>query len=334
MFGCTKESNKNQQKSIKKSSQELTIYSYDSFVESWGLGPKIIPEFEKKFKCKVKLVGCGDAGQLLNKIIKEKENPTADVVVGIDNTYLEKALSENILQTFEPENLSNIKKSLLFDKTSSLSPYDYGYFAFVYNSETIKNPPVTFGEMQDPKWEKNFIFIDPRTSSVGNGLLLWSIAAFGENGYGHFWKSMKQNILTTPASWGDAYNMFLAGEAPIVLSYSTSPAYHIENDSTYKYKAFIPQEGGFMQIEGCGIISKCKHPNLSKEFVNYMLSDQVQKFIPETQWMYPSNSNIKLPESFDNLPLPTKILNKNINLKIINENSEKWIKRWIKIMSK
>ncbi len=337
MFGCSKQVKKNQTNSTNKtalSSKELTIYSYDSFVESWGIGPKIVPAFEKKFNCKVKLVGCGDAGQLLNKTIKEKANPIADVIVGIDNTFLEKALEESILTSYKPANLSHVKKSLIFDKTFSLSPYDYGYFAFVYNTEIVKNPPLTFGEMQDPKWEKKFIFIDPRTSSVGNGLLLWTVAAFGENGYGHFWQSVKKNILTTPASWDDSYNMFLAGEAPIVLSYSTSPAYHIENDSTYKYKAFIPKEGAFMQIEGSGVINNSKHPDLAKKFVNYMLSTEVQNLIPKTQWMYPVNSDVKLPKSFENLPQPTKTLNKRLSPKTIKENSEKWIKRWIKIMSK
>ncbi len=337
IFGCTKKSGKLSQTGKNNSAEKsnfLTIYSYDSFVESWGIGPKIVPIFEKKFNCKVKLVGCGDAGQLLNKAIKEKANPVADVIVGIDNTFLEKALDESILRPFKPENLSKVKKSVIFDKTASLSPYDYGYFAFVYNSDIVKNPPTTFGEMQDPKWKKKFIFIDPRTSSVGNGLLLWTVAAFGEYGYGHFWESIRKNVLTSPASWGDAYNMFLAGEAPIVLSYSTSPAYHIENDSTYKYKAFIPQEGGFMQIEGCGVINNCKHPDLAKKFVNFMLSEQVQNFIPKTQWMYPANSNIKLPESFTNLPQPTKNLNYKLKPKTIKKNSEKWIKRWIKEMSK
>lgn len=324
---CKKET---QQSERKDKDNVLRIYSYDSFV-SFGLGKAAIPEFEKKYNCKVEMVTTGDAGNMLNRLILEKDNPKADVAVGIDNTFMHKALAKNIFEHYKPQNLKNIDKGLVFDKTYHLIPFDYGYLAFVYDSEVIKTPPATFGELQSAKYKDKIILIDPRTSSPGKCLYLWSLAAFGTDGFEAFWKSLKGNVLTTPASWDEAYNAFLAGEAPIVLSYATSPAFHYESDKTTRYKAFIPKEGGFRQIEGAGIVNNCNNPNLARKFIEYMLTDDFQKHVPATQWMYPVLSSTKLPEGFRFCPVPEKDLTNKVKSEYYNEE---WLNKWLNIMIK
>jgi thiamine transport system substrate-binding protein len=324
---CSKQSKEVERKD---KTNVLKIYSYDSFV-SYGLGKQAIPEFERQNNCKVELITAGDAGMMLNRLIMEKTNPQADIAVGIDNTFLQKALSKQVFEPYEAKNLKNIDKALVFDKSHHLTPFDYGYFAFVYDTQVIKNPPTTFGELQSAAYKGKIILIDPRTSSPGKGLFLWSLAAFGKDGFEVFWKSMRNNVLTTPASWDEAYNAFLHEEAPIVLSYATSPAYHFETEKSTRYKAFIPKEGGFRQIEGAGIVNNCNNPNLARKFIEYMLTDDFQKHIPTTQWMYPVLESVKLPEGFKFCPVPEK----DLTLKVKPEYySEEWMNKWLNIMTK
>ncbi len=333
-IGCQqKQKNNTKNEETKSNLPVLKIYTYDSFI-NYGLGKKTAPLFEEKYNCKVEMEATGDAGKLLNRVIMEKNFPKADIVIGIDNSFLSNALQESLFVSYKPKNLHLINESVIFDKTYNLIPYDYGYFAFVYDSEIVPNPPRSFGEMQDGKWKDKIIMIDPRTSSTGKGMLLWSIAAFGENGYRHFWRAIKGNILTTAASWDDAYNMFLGGEAPIVLSYATSPVYHIENEKTYRYKAVIPEEGGFRQIEGAGIVKGGKNTELAKKYIEFMLTDEFQKEIPLSQYMFPVNKTTNVPESFKQCPQPTKDLTSNVKPNDIKNKSEKWIKKWLKTMTK
>ncbi|MBW6516224.1 MAG: thiamine ABC transporter substrate-binding protein [Candidatus Cloacimonetes bacterium] len=329
MTSCTKK-----EQSIRSSREAniLKIYTYDSFV-TWGLADATIPLFEEKTGSKVIVESVGDAGNILNRLIMEKNNPQADIVIGLDNIMLGRVLHEKVLMPYRSENMNNIPEIFHFDKTNHLTPYDYGYFAFVYDSYIIDKPPATFGNIQDGIWKNKIVISDPRTSSPGLGLLLWTIATFGENGYIHFWRSIRNNILTVSSSWDEAYSMLLAGEVPIVLSYSTSPAYHIETENTDRYKAFIPQEGGFMQIEGAGIVKDTPNLELAKRFIDFMLTIEFQKSIPTSQWMFPVNKNVILPTSFNEVPIPQTILNDKLDLVDISPQlMDRWLMRWIEVM--
>ena len=308
----------------------LTVYSYDSFA-SWGLGSRAVPEFERLYNCKVVMVTAGDAGSILNRLILEKDDPVADIAIGIDNTFLSKALKHDIFQAYKPKNIVSVDQSVIFDNSFHLTPYDYGYFAFVYDSKKIKNPPKSFEQLLSDDNKEKIILIDPRTSSPGKGLFLWAMAVYGEDGFEDFWRRIKEKTLTITSSWDDAYNAFLAGEANMVLSYATSPAFHYGEDKTTRYKAFIPSEGGYRQIEGAGVIKNCKNPELAKLFIEFILTEDFQKHVPETQWMYPVLESVSLPEGFKFCPIPLKDLSNN-NVDTYFE--EKWLNKWLNIMSK
>ncbi|HOE90647.1 MAG TPA: thiamine ABC transporter substrate binding subunit [Candidatus Cloacimonadota bacterium] len=308
----------------------LTIYSYDSFA-SWGLGKEAIPEFERQNNCRVIMITAGDAGEILNRLILEKDQPVADVAIGIDNTFLLKAIEHDVFQTYKPNNLSLIDQNTIFDTTFHLTPYDYGYFAFVYDSKKIKKVPKSFEELLSSNFKEKIILIDPRTSSPGKGLFLWSMAAFGEDGFEDFWKRIKPKVLTITSSWDEAYTAFLAGEVNMVLSYASSPAFHYEEDKSTRYQAFIPSEGGFKQVEGAGIVKNCNNPELAKKFIEYMLTEDFQKHVPLTQWMYPVLPTVTLPEGFKYCPLPTHDLE---SPKSTDYFEEQWINKWLDIMTK
>ncbi|NQV19513.1 MAG: thiamine ABC transporter substrate-binding protein [Armatimonadetes bacterium] len=307
----------------------LTIYSADNFI-SEKIWAHTIPIFETKFECKIELRKFNDAKKLLDFVINERNISKADIVVGLDNVLLSDVLNAKLLIKYKPETLILADKNFHFDKSYRLIPVCYNYLAFVYDSESITAPPETFGQMQDGIWRKKIIIENPLNSSLGRGMLFWSVAAFGEGGYRHFWRSIKENIFTITNIWEDAFNIFLAKEAPIFLGYATTPIYPIEGIE--KYKVIIPQEGGFKIIEGAGILKSTRNLKLSQQFMEFLLSNNFQKYLPSLRLMFPVNKNINLPVEFESIPIPEKDFSKNLNLKFANKNSGNWIQNWKKMM--
>ena len=308
----------------------LVIYAYDSFVSDWGAGPVVIPKFEEKYGIKVDIKSPGDAGQVLTKAILEKKSPQADILIGIDNNMLSKAIDEDILQPYKSDNLKNIDPSLVFDKSNHLTPYDYGYFSIIYDSKKITNPPASLEDLLNPEYEKSIIFMDPRTSSPGLGFMLWTVKVFGDD-FTDYWAKLNKNILTISEGWDSGYGLFINGEAPMVLSYTTSPAYHKEYEDTEQYKATVFEKGNYMQIEGAGIVKNCINIKSAQLFIDFMLSEDFQNELPLTNWMFPVIDS-ELPESYKvalkpelNLLLPSETINKNL---------DDWTEKWLETVNR
>ncbi|MBI5224464.1 thiamine ABC transporter substrate-binding protein [Candidatus Micrarchaeota archaeon] len=279
---------------------ELVVYTYDGITAEWGLGPKIFPEFEKICDCKVKVVAKGDVGAIMAQLNLEKAAPKADIALGIDNTFREKAIELDLLEPYSGK-LDGLEDGL-FDSDARFIPFDWGYLAFVYDSEKIREPPKNLEDLTDIRFAKKIITEDARTSSPGKVFLYWVASEYGE-GTGRYLERLEPNLLTITPGWSEAYNLFLSGEAPIVLSYSTSPAYHMINENTTRYKAAI-FEKMYRQIEYVSIVKGAKNKELAEKFAGFMISEKAQNEIPLGNYMYPSRKATKLPEEFKNLENP------------------------------
>ncbi|ALG91618.1 MULTISPECIES: thiamine ABC transporter substrate binding subunit [Actibacterium] len=279
----------------------LTVYTYDSFISEWGPGPQVEAAFEATCGCDLQFVGAGDGAALLGRLRLEGKRTHADVVLGLD-TNLTAAAAETGL--FAPHGVADVALSLPVSWEDELFlPYDWGYFAFVYDKTKLPHPPASFAELAAAPKALKIVIQDPRSSTPGLGLLLWVKAAYGD-GAQAMWQGLAPHILTVTKGWSEAYGMFLEGEADMVLSYTTSPAYHIiaEGDDT---KAAAPfAEGHYMQVEVAGRIASSDQPELAQEFLRFMLSETFQSIIPTTNWMYPAViPDGGLPEGFS-APLP------------------------------
>ncbi len=317
--------------SKEKNPGELKVYAHDSFVSEWGPGPKIVPKFEEKYGTKVNLISGGDAGNTLNRAILESEKDQADIVIGIDNNLLSKALEKDILMAYKPAGLSTVPEDLVFDPSYRVIPYDYGYFAIIYDSEKISLPPRSLEDLAKPEFAKALILMDPRTSSVGLGFLLWTVKSFGES-FPAYWERLTPSILTISDGWDTGYGAFTSGEAPMVLSYTTSPPYHVEYDKTTRYKAVTFDEGNYMQIEGMGILKSSQNLKAAKNFIEFLLSEEAQRELPQTNWMFPVNKNVSLPDSFSYAPDVKKGL--ILGAEDIAKNQADWIRTWVKAASR
>jgi thiamine transport system substrate-binding protein len=311
--------------------QTLVIYAYDSFVSEWGPAGKVIPPFEARTGAKVKLISAGDAGQVLARAILEKADPQADLIIGVDNSLLARAQEQKVLEPYRSPNLKLVPRELQFDPSHSVTPMDYGYFAIVYDSQKLSDPPTSLEDLASPRFRGKLLLEDPRTSSPGLGFLLWTIAVYGD-GWQAYWKRLEANILTITDGWDAAYGMFTSGEAPLVLSYTTSPAYHLENEHTERYRAALFPEGHYLQVEGVGLLKGAKHPALARAFIDYLLTETFQRELPLTNWMYPVNPGVRLPDSYRLAPKPAKSL--SLPAAQIRAHQAQWLEQWARLMSR
>mgnify|MGYP003803740655 FL=1 len=305
-------------------SRELTVYTYESM--DW-IEDHLISQFEERENCKVKVITLGDGGNVLSRLILEKKRPQADVVVGLDQSMSVKAIENDLLLKFVPSNLDNITNpDLIFDATGHVYPYDFGAIAIITNPSEMKGTIHSFEALKE--LEDALIIQDPRSSSTGQSFLLWTIAIYGEN-WQQFWREIKPSILTVTSGWSEAFSKFEAGEAPMMVSYATDGAYSVEYYGSTTYTTLIPDEGAYVQIEGAGIVKGTDDEILAGKFIEFLLSDEVQRDIPLNQWMFPV-TDVEMPESFDYAVKPEKIL--SIDASEIGENLEKWLDEWEQIM--
>lgn len=309
---------------------ELIVYAYDSFVSEWGPGPLVIPAFEQQTGIKVRLVSSGHGGELLSKLLLERNHPKADVVIGLESELAQKAIDSKLFLPYRSPMMDYVPTFLHFDPTYCLVPFNYGVYAFNYDSHTLKEIPSSLDDLLDPKWRKSIILIDPRTSNVGLGLLEWTVAIYGDD-YLSWWENIKPNVLTITDGWSSAYGLFTEGEAPLVLSYTTSPVYHILYEESDRYKAIVFDEGNMSVIEGAAIVASTQKRAEAQLFIDFLLSD-AQKDIAVANVMYPVNSNTVLPDAFDQLVQPKKEL--TLDSELVHAQRQTWIDRWVEVMSK
>lgn len=300
----------------------LTIYTYDSFAADWGPGPKIEQAFEAKCGCDVNFVALDDGVSILNRLRLEGGNSKADIVLGLDNNLMAEAKKTDLLTEHNVDTANTVLPNGWSDTT--FVPYDYGYFAFVYNTEKLANPPKSMKELVETRDDLKVIYQDPRTSTPGQGLMLWMKSIYGDD-VTQAWQKLASKTVTVTKGWSEAYSMFLNGESDLVLSYTTSPAYHLiaENDSKFATANFA--EGHYMQVEVAAKVKGAKNSELADQFMNFILSDEFQSAMPTGNWMYPV-TDVELPKGFETLSVPNKSL--SFSADEVAKMRKSWIREW------
>ena len=314
---------------------EITVYAYDSLTADYGLLPNVIAEYETAHDIEVDLVSFPDTGSMINQLIQEQEAPRADVVMGIDNIDFANIADMELFQPYQPVGFENIDETLLFDDQFSLTPFDYGYVGFVYDTEsnlTFPEEGISLQDLATAQYKDQIIIQQPGASSPGTQLLAWSHLALGDEAE-QFWANMNETVLTVTPDWSTAYySLFLEGEAPIVLSYLTSPAYHIDQESTNRYQAIPITEGYLRQVEGVGIVAGTDQLELGQAFIDFTISPQVQAAIPTTQWVFPVLTNTALPDAYSELITPTAANTITASAEDVAEFDD-WLTSWNEIFN-
>ena len=308
----------------------LTVYTYDSFTASWGPGPGVKKAFEAQCNCSVKWVAVADGVALLNRLKLEGASSKADIVLGLDTNIVADARATGLFEKAGINVPPGPVAKLWHDDT--FIAYDYAPFAVVYDSKVLRHPPASLDELVNGNPDQKIILQDPRSSTPGLGFLIWMKTVYGDRA-GEAWTRLSRRVLTVTPGWSEAYSLFTRGEAPMVLSYVTSPAYHMIVDKTDRYKAALFAKGHYLQIELAALVKGSANKELGRSFLEFMTGPGFQDQIPVKNWMFPAGRTSKpLPAEFDRLIKPSRLLLKSPQ--DVQKGRRQWIDEWLKAMSR
>jgi thiamine transport system substrate-binding protein len=310
--------------------EKLTVYTYESFTSEWGPGPVVEKAFEAECGCDLSFVAVADGVALLNRLKLEGAATEADIVLGLDNNLVHEARETGL---FAPHgtDLSSVQVPGGWDDDLFV-PFDYGYFAVVYDTQSVQRPPASMKELVEGDPAQKLVIMDPRTSTPGLGLLLWVKAVYGDKA-AEAWSKLKARVLTVTPGWSEGYGLLISGETPMVLSYTTSPAYHMIAERTDRYRAARFEEGHYIQVEVAGVTTKGAANPLAARFMAFMTSPGFQDAIPETNWMFPAGKTTEpLNPVFQDMIRPETPL--EIDPATVAANRKTWIDEWLAAMSR
>ena len=314
--------------------QTLTIMTHSSFAVS----DEVKAEFEQKYNARLEFLAAGDTGTALNKAILAKGQPLADVFYGIDNTFLSRALAENIFEPYAAPALSSIPAEFQLDSQQRALPIDYGDVCLNYDigyfASKQLTPPQSLEDLLKPEYRNLLVVENPATSSPGLAFLLTTIGHFGTEGYLGYWQSLVENGVKVVNDWETAYYTEFTrsdGARPIVVSYSSSPAFEViyaEPPVETPPTAAITAPGTcFRQVEFAGILAGTSRRDLAEKWIDFMLSTTFQEDMPMQMFVFPVLPGAKLDERFTNfLVKPEQIV--SLDPAEIAAQREAWLKAW------
>lgn len=320
--------------------QTIRLVTHDSFSLSEGT----MEQFEAETGHTVEHLEAGDAGTMVNQAVLTKDNPVADVMFGIDNTFLGRALDEDLFEEYVSPYLADVPDSLKLD--TRVTPIDFGDVCLNYDiaglAEMGLQPPSRLRDLTNPEYSGLLVVEHPGTSSPGLAFLLATIATFGEEGdypWQSFWSDLVANDVLVTAGWEDAYYGSFsggsgAGDRPIVVSYASSPPAEViyADPPVTEAPTGVVLAGCFRQIEFAGILAGTPVPNAARQLVDFMLGLTFQEDIPLNMFVFPANEDAELPDEFVRY---TEIPDDPASLdpEEIDANRSRWIEEWIEVVA-
>jgi len=316
----------------------ITLVTHDSFAVSKA----VLREFTRATGIRVKVLPAGDAGAALNQVILTKDSPLGDLLFGVDNTFLTRALDAGIFEQYRSPELDSVPAELQLDPRNRVTPVDRGDVCINTDKEWFAErgivPPASLEDLADPAYEGLLVTENPATSSPGLAFLLATVAHFGEDGWRSYWERLRANDVEVVAGWEEAYNgSFSGGEGsgdrPLVVSYASSPpaAVYFSDPQPAESPVGTVLASCFRQVETVGILKGTEHRRAARRLVDFMLGERFQSDIPLQMFVFPARAGTPLPEVFTAFAeLPATPL--TLTTKTIGTNREEWIDEWTDIV--
>jgi len=313
----------------------IRLLTHDSFAVSEG----VLEAFTAETGTRVELLQGGDAGTVVNQAILTKGNPQADVLFGIDSTFLTRALDADLFLAHEAVGLDEVDPDLLLDEKNRVTPVDYGDVCLNYDKAFFADAgipvPTSLEELVDPVYKDMLVVENPATSSPGLAFLLASIESFGEDGWEAWWSELRANGVQVVDGWEEAYNTAFsgggasAGTRPLVVSYASSPPAEVlyADPPVDESPTGVIDASCYRQVEGAGILAGTDHEQEAGELIDFLLSERFQVDVPLSMFVFPVRSGVELPELFvEHAARPTEVF--ELPAEEIGANREDWIDRW------
>lgn len=309
----------------------ITLVTHDSF----DLSDDVLAAFTEETGIDVELLASGDAGSMVNQAILTKDDPQGDVLFGVDNSFLSRALDEELFLAYESPALDAVDPALVLDDQHRVTPIDTGDVCLNYDKAALAaldvNPPKSLDDLTDPAYAGLVVVENPATSSPGLAFLLATIDAFGEDGWTDYWSRLADNDVEVAAGWEEAYygNFTRAGgDQPIVVSYASSPPAEVIFSETPldESPTGVIEDSCYRQIEFAGILSGTEHEDEAQQLIDFLLSDTFQADLPLTMFVYPV-TDVALPPEFVEYgvqPADPYLLDADV----VAQNRDEWIAEW------
>lgn len=314
----------------------VTLVTHDS----WAADKALLAKFTAATGYTVKVLASGDAGQLANKLVLTKANPTGDVTFGVDNTFATRVVSSGALQAYSSTKLPATAKrfELPGAGATDLTPVDFGDVCVnvdtAWFAKKKLTPPASLDDLLKPEYRNLFVTPAASSSSPGMAFLLATIGQKGESRWQDYWKKLMANGAKLTSGWSDAWNVDYTagggnGSRPIVLSYNTSPADTIK-DGKATTAALL--DTCFQQVEYAGVLKGAKNPAGAEAFVDFMLGDDFQKALPEAMYVFPINTTLPLPATWQQAAkVPASTI--EVAPEAITKNRDQWLREWQDVTS-
>lgn len=313
----------------------ITLVTHDSFAVSDGL----LDAFTEDTGIEVKLLQSGDAGTALNQAILTKDDPQGDVFFGVDNTFLTRALDEDLFVPYESAALDEVPEQYVLDPEHRVTPIDFGDVCINYDREFFTGagaaPPVTLDDLTDPAYKDQLVVENPATSSPGLAFVFATISEFGEDGWLDYWSALRANGVLVADDWEDAYyNRFSGsasgtGDRPLVVSYASSPPAEVAfaDPPIDEAPTGVMDQSCFRQIEFAGVLDGTEHEDEAGRLIDFMLSRTFQEDMPLNMFVFPVLPGAGLPEVFvENTTVPADPF--EMEPEEIGDGRDRWIREW------
>lgn len=314
----------------------VTLLAHDSFAVS----RTVLDDFTARTGITVKVVTGGDAGEVVNKAVLTAGNPEGDVLFGVDNTLLSRAVDARLFAPYQAQALGDVRPELAaLVPGYAVTPIDYGDVCVNLDDRWFAahdvTEPRTLADLTDPRYKGLLVVENPATSSPGLAFLLATIARYGDGGYLDYWKRLRANGVQVVNGWTEAYEGAFSGGGqggtkPIVVSYASSPPAEIvyaKDPKPSKPSTSVMTDGCFRQVEFAGVLRGTQHEQAARAVVDWMLTPAFQADVPLSMFVFPARAGTPLPEVFQKFAAtPDQPL--TLPPADIAKSRQRWVEDW------
>jgi thiamine transport system substrate-binding protein len=318
---------------------DVVLVTHDSF----AISDDVKQAFEEESGYRLRILQSGDASEMLTKALLTAGNPQGDVLFGVDNNLLSRALEGDLFEAYEPPGLEDVDERYVLDPEHRATPIDHGEVCLNYDKAWFAQrgiaPPSRLEDLARPEYEGLLVVESPATSTPGLAFLLATVARFGEGGWQDYWRALRDNDVLVVDGWEEAYTARFSGAAgsrgtrPIVVSYASSPPAEVYYRSPQPEEAptAVVESSCFRQVELAGILRGARNETGARKLVDFMLSRRFQEDIPLSMFVFPVDPEADLPPVFERFAVvPESPL--ELSSDEIEANREEWIDEWTRIV--
>jgi thiamine transport system substrate-binding protein len=317
--------------------ESITLLTHDSFAAE--VNAETFAGFTAATGIEVTVLAAGDAGAMVTQAALTKDNPIADVLFGVDDTFLSRALDEGIFQSHKARDIESVDSELRHGD-NLITPISFGDVCINYDKAWFESAqirvPSDLEDLLANLYAMHLTVEHPATSSPGLAFMFATIDTFGEDGWLEYWADLKKGGVNVVADWTTAYYsdfVRYGGSSSMVVSYASSPPAEVifSEEELDEAPTGVILEGCYRQVEYAGVLDGTDYPDSAGKLVDFLLSEEFQESIPLTWFVYPANNKAELPPAFiEHTQLPRDPT--RLDPDYIAANRDRWIDEWIGVM--